>query len=87
MNIWDLCSLNLSRIVLRLANPPRMALQRELSMLWREARIKQKIPVVDPVIKWLIEHTAKILTRYSVNTDGRRRIKFSQASVPRERIV
>ena len=35
-----------------------------------EARLQSKIPVSHPVMRWLIEHTANVLTRYSVNPDG-----------------
>ena len=36
-----------------------------------EARIHCKLPVDHPVFKWLIEHVASILTRYTINADGR----------------
>ena len=35
-----------------------------------EDRIRRKIHVKHPVLKWLIEHVASIFTRYTVNEDG-----------------
>ena len=35
-----------------------------------ESRINSKIPVSHPIIRWLVEHCATILNRYSVNKEG-----------------
>ena len=52
-----------------------------------EARIKGKLAVDHPVIKWLIEHTAHILTRYSVNQDGRTPYQTLHGKKSGERLV
>ena len=35
-----------------------------------ETRIQQKVPVSLPVMRWLVEHVASVLNRYSVNSEG-----------------
>ena len=35
-----------------------------------ETRLQCPLPVVHPVMRWLVEHTANLLTRYVVNDDG-----------------
>ena len=52
-----------------------------------EARIKRKIPVMHPVMKWLTEHTANVLTRYAVNPDGQTPYQVLHGKRSSERIV
>ena len=35
-----------------------------------ETRIQRKIPVALPVMRWLVEHVAGVINRYSVNSEG-----------------
>ena len=35
-----------------------------------ETRIQKKIPVALPVMRWMIEHVASVINRYSVNAEG-----------------
>ena len=35
-----------------------------------DSRLKTKVPVNHPVMRWLVEHSANVLNRYSLNTDG-----------------
>ena len=35
-----------------------------------QGRLKAKIPMAHPIMKWLIEHTASILNRFVVGDDG-----------------
>ena len=35
-----------------------------------DSRLKQKVPVDHPLMAWLVEHTANVINRYAVTTDG-----------------
>ena len=39
-------------------------------MLALEARLKQRLELTSPIVKWLIRHAAFVLTRYQVGHDG-----------------
>ena len=40
-------------------------------MLALEARLRLKLDLTPPVVRWLIRHAAFIITRYQVGHDGR----------------
>ena len=35
-----------------------------------DSRLKTTIPVAHPLMRWLVEHTANVINRYSINSDG-----------------
>ena len=35
-----------------------------------DSRLKQKVPVNHPLMNWLVEHTANVINRYAITSDG-----------------
>jgi hypothetical protein len=52
-----------------------------------EARLKVRIPASHPVTRWLVEHVATILNRYSVNKDGQTPYFAFHGRRPSDRLV
>ena len=52
-----------------------------------EARIKARIPVDHPILRWMVEHVASILNRYSVNKDGQTPYFAFHGKRPADRLV
>ena len=51
-----------------------------------EARIKARIPLGHPVVQWLVEHCAFLLTKYQLGTDGKTAYGRLHGKEVRERI-
>ena len=51
-----------------------------------ESRIKRKLPMSHPIMRWLIEHVVLLLNKYQVGTDGRTAYGRLHGKEVRERI-
>ena len=51
-----------------------------------ESRVKRKLPINQPIMRWLIEHVVLLLNKYQVGTDGRTAYGRLHGKEVRERI-
>ena len=52
-----------------------------------EARLRVRVPSTHPIMRWLVEHVATILNRYSVNKDGATPYFAFHGKRPSDRLV